>query len=37
MDKDQKKKFLKGLGMIAIFVVIELILLKSILSQWGLA
>lgn len=37
MDKDQKKKLLKGLGILALFVIVELILLKSILTQWGLA
>lgn len=37
MDKDQKKKLFKGLAAIAIFVVIELILIKGILSSWGLA
>ena len=37
MDKDQKKKLLKGLGFIAAFVIIELVLLKGILASWGLA
>lgn len=37
MDKDQKKKLLKGIGVIVVFVIVELILVKSILSQWGLA